>query len=65
MYDLGPLQRRVDVRADVFNANVFLKLRLLHELGGLRSRAAKDQRAARGVETIGEIFEGKHGVEII
>lgn len=40
----GPIERRLDVRADVVGAEVLVKLCLRHHLRGLPRRTAEDQR---------------------
>src|SRR4029077_17112234 len=54
----GTLQGFRDAPADIFRADVTLKLCLLHELRRLFSSAAEKQRAPRVVKRVREIADG-------
>ena len=54
----GALECVGDARTDIFRADVTLEFGLMHEFGGLFASAAEQQRAAGGVECVGEIADG-------
>ena len=54
-----PGQSLGDIFTDVFRAHVLLKFRLVHELGGLFRRVAKNQLPARAVHLIREKLQGQ------
>ena len=55
--NLGAFQGDGNTRADVPRADVLFKFGLMHQTGGLFTRAAEDQAAAGGMHGIGQLFE--------
>ena len=51
------LQGHLDIRTDVFSADVLFEFRLPHEAGRLRLGAAKDQLSTGRVEPVGKVLE--------